>query len=107
MLSFIKKLLSPSDGNESAATGVSGNTEPAADPAAFVEYVVRSLVDDSDSVEIKQNEKERETTILIACAKRDMGKIIGKSGRTIAAIRTLTASAGGRLGKKVSVEIIE
>ncbi|NOY82212.1 MAG: KH domain-containing protein [Kiritimatiellaeota bacterium] len=104
MLSLIKKLLSPSPKAEKPVTA---SGAPAADPAGFVEYVVRSLVDEPASVEVKVDEKERETAIRIGCAKQDMGKIIGKSGKTIAAIRTLASSAGGRLGKKVSVEIIE
>ncbi len=104
MLSLIRKLLSPSAKAEKTPKA---SAPPAADPAGFVEYVVRSLVDEPDSVEIKVDESERETAIRIGCAKRDMGKIIGKSGKTIAAIRTLTSSAGGRLGRKVSVEIIE
>lgn len=74
----------------------------------FVDYVVKILVDNPDKVKIGIKEGESgASTIEISCAKEDMGKVIGKNGKTIMAIRSLVSGAGGRIGKKVSVEIIE
>ena len=73
----------------------------------FVSYVVRSLVDSPEQVRISTADGERGTVILPGthCKHVDIGKIIGKNGKTIAAIRALANGAGGRLGKRVSVEV--
>ena len=71
----------------------------------FVSYVVRSLVDSPEQVRISTADGERGTVITVSCEKKDIGKIIGKNGKTIAAIRALANGAGGRLGKRVSVEV--
>ena len=73
----------------------------------FVDYVVRALVDQPDSVRIQVEKLENSTVIKINCAKEDMGKVIGKNGKTIMAIRSLVSGAGGRLGQKLSVEVVE
>jgi len=73
----------------------------------FVDYVVRALVDQPDSVRIQVEKLENSTVIKINCAKEDMGKVIGKNGKTIMAIRSLVSGAGGRLGQKFSVEVVE
>jgi len=73
----------------------------------FVDYVVRALVDQPDSVKIQIEKLENSTVIKINCAKEDMGKVIGKNGKTIMAIRSLVSGAGGRLGQKFSVEVVE
>ncbi len=73
----------------------------------FVDYVVRALVDQPDSVKIQAEKLENSTIIKISCAKEDMGKVIGKNGKTIMAIRSLVSGAGGRLGQKFSVEVVE
>lgn len=71
----------------------------------FVGYVVRSLVDAPESVSIDSEEKDSVTTIKISCEKPDIGKVIGKKGRTISAIRALANGAGGRIGQRVNVEV--
>ena len=73
----------------------------------FVDYVVRALVDQPDAVKIQIEKLENSTVIKINCAKEDMGKVIGKNGKTIMAIRSLVSGAGGRLGQKFSVEVVE
>ncbi len=86
----------------------SGKTGNVDDLESFVDYVVRTLVDKPESVKINMKEGQDSSAIIeINCAKEDMGKVIGKSGKTIMAIRSLASGAGGRLGKRVSVEIIE
>jgi len=71
----------------------------------FVSYVVRSLVDSPEQVRISTADGDRGTIITVSCEKKDIGKIIGKNGKTIAAIRALANGAGGRMGKRVSVEV--
>lgn len=71
----------------------------------FVLYVVRALVDNGEAVRVTTAETERATVITVSCEKRDIGKIIGKNGKTIAAIRALANGAGGRVGKRINVEV--
>ena len=73
----------------------------------FVRYVVTALVDEPANVTLQTVDKGRNTTINITCAKPDMGKIIGRNGKTISAIRALAASAAGKAGRKVSVEVLD
>jgi len=73
----------------------------------FVKYVVECLVDEPESVRIEQVDHGRETEIRIHCAKEDRGKVIGRKGKTIAALRTLVAGAGGRMRRKFNVELVE
>ena len=73
----------------------------------FVAYVSRSLVDNPDAVQVSTLEKDRLSVIQIRCEKRDIGKIVGKSGKTIAAIRTLISGAGGRIGLRMTVEVLD
>ena len=73
----------------------------------FVAYVSRSLVDNPDAVQVSTLEKDRLSVIQIRCEKRDIGKIVGKSGKTIAAIRTLVSGAGGRIGLRMTVEVLD
>ncbi|OGV75340.1 MAG: hypothetical protein A3K19_18400 [Lentisphaerae bacterium RIFOXYB12_FULL_65_16] len=73
----------------------------------FVLYVVRSLVDHPDQATVKAVGDDRTLTLQVSCAKGDAGKIIGKSGKTIAAIRALANGAAGRASRKVQVEILD
>ncbi len=77
------------------------------DILAFVDYVVRALVDNPTAVKIELVEDEKGQVININCEKEDIGKIIGKSGKTIMAIRSLVAGAGSRLNRQMSVEVID
>lgn len=73
----------------------------------FVDYVVRALVDQPDAVVIDSGPGERGTVIQINCAKDDIGKIIGKNGKTISAIRALVNGAGKRFDKEFTVEVVD
>jgi predicted RNA-binding protein YlqC (UPF0109 family) len=74
---------------------------------AFVEYVVKALVDFPDEVTVTEVESERAIIFELRMNQKDVGKVIGKSGRTINAIRSLLTSAAAKHGKRVMVEIIE
>jgi predicted RNA-binding protein YlqC (UPF0109 family) len=73
----------------------------------FVEYIVRSLVDNPDQVEVKEIQGSRTTVYELRVAQGDLGKVIGKSGQTAKSIRTLLAAASARQGKRAVLEILE
>ena len=74
----------------------------------FVDYVVKALVDDPDEVSVDTVDKDDgSTSIQIRCRKEDIGKIVGKRGKTIMAIRSLVSGAAGRQRKRVSVDVLD
>ena len=73
----------------------------------FVEYIVKNLVDYPDKVRINEVGGTHTLIIELAVEKSDIGKIIGKKGKTINAIRTLLMSVASRNGLRVNLEIIE
>lgn len=73
----------------------------------FVDYVVKSLVDYPDEVDITTEETEEGAAIKIRCRKEDIGKIVGKRGKTIMAIRSLVSGAAGRQRRRVSVDVLD
>jgi len=73
----------------------------------LVEYVVKSLVDHPDEVEVVEVQGPALTVIELSVAADDMGRVIGKSGRIINSIRTLLQVPAAKQGKKVSLELLE
>jgi uncharacterized protein len=73
----------------------------------FIEYVVKSLVDFPDQVDVREVEGEKMTVFQLRLNKADVGKVIGKQGRTIQALRTLVNGGSIKQGKRAVVEIIE
>ncbi|MBN4067016.1 KH domain-containing protein [Simkania negevensis] len=73
----------------------------------FVAYIVKNLVDNPDKVRINEVGGTHTLIIELAVEKSDIGKIIGKKGKTINAIRTLLMSVASRNGIRVNLEIIE
>ncbi len=73
----------------------------------LVEYVVKSLVEAPDEVSVAEFEDQSETILELTVAGSDMGRVIGKSGRVINAIRTLAQVAAAKQGTRVSVELVE
>jgi uncharacterized protein len=74
---------------------------------AFIEYVVKALVDHPEEVLVTEVDGERVVVFELRLNQTDIGKVIGKSGRTITAIRTLLTSAAAKQGKRSMLEIIE
>jgi uncharacterized protein len=72
-----------------------------------VEKIVTQLVDDKESVEISEEKGERATVIKLRVAPTDMGRIIGREGRTVKAIRSLLFVAGQKHGKRFVLDIVE
>src|SRR5512147_2438472 len=73
----------------------------------FVEYIVKNLVDHPDKVRISEVDGTHTLIIELSVEKSDIGKIIGKKGKTINAIRTLLMSVASRNGLRVNLEILE
>ena len=70
-----------------------------------VEIVARALVDHPDSVRVTEHERRGMTVLELKTAAGDMGKIIGRQGRTAAALRTLVAVTAERHGKRAQLDI--
>jgi len=70
-------------------------------------YIAKGLVDNPSAVEVTEVEGERTTILELRVAQADLGKIIGKQGRIIQAVRTILSAAAAKGGKRISVEIIE
>ncbi|MFO7821177.1 MAG: KH domain-containing protein [Lentisphaeria bacterium] len=102
VIGLIKKALGVKEAPEAQDT-VAGSP----DLVGFVKYVVTQLVDDPDEIKINTEKNGDDLTIEVNCAKPDMGKVIGKRGKTIAAIRALVTSAARRDGKRVNVEVVD
>lgn len=73
----------------------------------FVEYIAKQLVDQSDQVSISEEVHDDKLILKLKVAQPDIGKIIGKKGRTAFALRTLVAAVGKKSGKKVSLEVLD
>lgn len=70
-----------------------------------IETVAKALADSPQRVSVTETEYHGTTLIEVAVAPPDVGKLIGRQGRTIQAMRTLASIAGERLGKKVTLEV--
>ena len=70
-----------------------------------VEVLARALTDQPDDVRVTQSQHKSTTLVELYVAPGDLGKVIGKQGRTAAALRTLASTAGERDGKTVTLEI--
>jgi predicted RNA-binding protein YlqC (UPF0109 family) len=73
----------------------------------LLEFLVRQLVDEPDAVEVSQTEDERGLLLTLRVSPEDMGKVIGRGGRTARAIRTVVRAAGTRAGVHAAVEIVD
>ncbi len=73
----------------------------------LLELIAKSLVDSPDEVTVTEIEREENTVLELRVAAEDLGKVIGKQGRTARALRTILASAGMKLNKRIVFEIIE
>jgi len=73
----------------------------------LLEHIVKLIVDRPDDVEIREIPGERVVIYEVRVNKEDVGKVIGKQGRTAKAIRTILAAISLKRGKKVVVEILE
>ncbi len=73
----------------------------------LIEDMAKALVDNPDHVEVNEVSGERTTVFEIRVAESDLGKVIGKQGKTARAMRTIISAAGTKLGKRCVIEILE
>ena len=73
----------------------------------LVEMIAKALVDDPDKVQVTQLEGEQTSILELKVADDDLGKVIGKQGRTARAIRVILGAAGMKLKRRFNLEIIE
>lgn len=73
----------------------------------LIHYIATALVDHPDQVQVTETEQDDAVIIELAVAKDDLGKVIGKQGRTAKAMRSLLAAAAGKTNKRSRLEIIE
>lgn len=74
---------------------------------SLVESMAKALVDNPDQVNVQEVSGERTTVFEIHVAESDLGKVIGKQGKTARAMRTILSAAGTKLGKRCVLEILE
>jgi predicted RNA-binding protein YlqC (UPF0109 family) len=73
----------------------------------LIHYIATSLVDYPDKVVVNEAEEEDTIIIELTVAKEDLGKVIGKQGRTARAMRSLLSAAAGKVNKRSRLEIME
>ncbi len=73
----------------------------------LVEFVAKSLVDDADAVRIRTHERDQATIVELEVAPNDLGKVIGRQGRTARAMRTLLAAAGQKTRRRYILDILD
>ncbi len=81
--------------------------EHTGDVRALIEQVTKAIVDSPDQVTVDAIEEDGENVLELKVAESDLGKVIGKSGRTARALRTLLGAAGLKLHKHYTLEILE
>ena len=73
----------------------------------LVQYLAKSLVTNPDAVEVKETERETASVLELRVAKEDLGRIIGKQGRTAKSIRTILNAAASHANRRIILEIVE
>lgn len=85
-------------------------SEPAAHDIpglAFLQFVLETIVDDRDQLHIDSRIDDLGVLLTVQVSDRDMGKLIGKSGQTIKALRTLLRIIGGNLKQRINLKVLE
>lgn len=73
----------------------------------LIEFIAKSLVENTDQVEVNEVQGDKTTIIELKVAKEEMGKVIGKQGKTARAIRVLLNATAAKINKKAVLEILE
>lgn len=82
-------------------------SEHTADVRLLIEQIAKALVDAPDQVAVNQVEEDGETVLELEVAENDMGRVIGKQGRTARALRNLLSAAGVKAHRRYALEILE
>jgi uncharacterized protein len=73
----------------------------------LIEFVARSLVDNPDAVDVRSYDRGEQTIVELEVAPDDLGKVIGRQGRTARALRTLLAAAGQKSRRRTVLDILD
>ena len=87
--------------------GGEGNRIVGGRAKAVVEHVTRAIADEPDAIEVDVVERRDEVTLLVHADRSDMGRLIGKRGRVIQALRQVVRAAGAAEGIKATVDVVE
>lgn len=87
--------------------GDDGNRIEGSVPRAVLEYLAKAIVDDPDSVVVEVEEGRSNVSLRLNVSPDDMGRVIGRRGRTAQAIRTVVRAAAAREGMDVHVDIVD
>ena len=82
-------------------------SEQGGDIRMLVEQIAKALVDEPEQVSVQVTEGEQVTALELRVAPNDLGKVIGKQGRTARSLRTILGAAGMKLHKRFTLEILE
>ena len=105
--------MSDNEGNErddyddDDEVGAEGNRIIGGRAKAVVEHITRSIADEPDAIDVDMIERRGEVSLLVHADKSDMGRLIGKRGRVVQALRQVTRAAGAVEGIRASVDIVE
>lgn len=86
---------------------LSTDTSTAVPGYAFLYYVLSSIVEDKDALQIEAKVDELGILLTVQVSDRDMGKLIGKGGQTVKALRTLLRMLGGTMQQRINLKILE
>lgn len=87
--------------------GAEGNRIVGARARAVVEHVTRNVAEEPDAVDVEMHERGGEVQLLVHASQADMGRLIGKRGRVIQALRQVTRAAAASEGVKATVDVVE
>ncbi len=73
----------------------------------LIEFVAKSLVDHPDEVSVRARQRDQQTVLELEVAEADLGKVIGRQGRTARALRTLLSAAGQKSRRRYSLDILD
>lgn len=73
----------------------------------LIEFLAQSLVDNADEVRVHSHERDQQTVLELEVAPADLGKVIGRQGRTARAIRTVLNAAGQKKRRRYSLDILD
>ena len=82
-------------------------SEQSGDMRALIEQIAKALVDEPDQVSVNQIDAAQDTVLELKVAPNDLGKVIGKQGRTARAMRNLLSATGMKFHKRFTLEILE
>ena len=82
-------------------------SEQGGDMRALIEHIAKALVDEPEQVAVRSIDGEQGTVVELRVSPNDLGRIIGKQGRTARSIRTILSAAGMKLRKRYTLEILE